>query len=156
MSLKILFLYPLIFLSLYAGSVSSYVNIGANSSAVDSQRGSGFGISYGAFVVWKSGVFAAFDFGYAQADIDNDTVNNYGGDLKLGYSYRDVALYLIGSGIEQSCFGTESAGFGYGGGIEYIPFKHIGFGFDYKVYSMVSSKREYDFEVRKGYLKILF
>lgn len=156
MSAKILFLLPLITLYLYAGSITSHINIGANNSTIDSHSGNGFDISYGGSIVWENGICGAFDFSYGQADIDNETANNYGGDLKLGYKYRDIALYAIGSGIEQSYLNTNGSGFGYGGGVEYTPFKHIGFGLDYKTYSMTSSKKEYDFEVAKAYLKILF
>lgn len=156
MYIRILFILFLSTLSLYAGSVTSHINIGVNNSTIDSHSGNGFDISYGASIIWKNRIFAAFDLNYGQADINNKTANNYGGDLKVGYKYSDIALYAIGSGIEQSYLNTNGAGFGYGGGVEYTPFKRIGFGLDYKTYSMISSKKEYDFEVAKAYLKILF
>lgn len=156
MNIKFLLLFSLFTLSLSASSIKSHINLGLNNSTIDSHSGTGFDISYGGSIVWENKFFAAFDFNYGQVDIDNKTANNYGGDLKLGYKYHNIALYAIGSGIEQSYLNTNGAGFGYGGGVEYTPFKHIGFGLDYKTYSMVSSIQEYDFDVTKAYLKIIF
>jgi hypothetical protein len=154
--LKYLFLLSFLTLSLYANKISQHINLGANNTTIDSQSGNGFDIAFGASVVWENGIFGAFDFNYSQADINNKTTNNYGGDLKLGYKHRDIALYAIGTGVKQSYLNTSGAGFGYGTGAEFTPFKHIGFGLDYKTYSMISSEKKYDFEVTKAYLKILF
>ena len=156
MNIKTFFILPLITMSLYAGSTTSHINIGANSIAIDSRSGNGFDISCGASVIFKNRVFGTFDFSYGQSNINNEITNNYGIDLKLGYKYHNIALYFIGSGIEQSYISTNGVGFGFGSGVEYTPFKHIGFGLDYKTYSMTSSKQEYDFKVTKAYLKIIF
>lgn len=142
--------------SIQAKEVAQHINLGANSSTINSQSGNGFDISYGATIVWDNGLLGAYDINYGQATINNLTVNNYGGDLKLGYKYNDIAVYGIGSGIKQSYNNVDGAGFGFGGGLEYTPFKHIGIGVDYKSYSMTSTANDYDFEVTKAYLKIMF
>ncbi|MFT7004605.1 MAG: hypothetical protein ACJAWW_001968 [Sulfurimonas sp.] len=143
-------------LSGLANSITKHINIGANNSTINSKTGNGFDISYGATRVWDSGIIGVFDMNYGQASINNTTANNYGGELKLGYDYEDIAVYGIGSGIGQSYGKTEAYGFGYGAGIEYTPFKDIGVGVDYKSYSMTSTTNEYDFETTKVYLKIIF
>ena len=133
-----------------------YIDIGANQSTLQEKTGQGFDIGWGATKVWDSGVLAGFGMNYGQADIEGETFNNFGGDIKLGYKYKDLAVYGLGSGIYQSYYTEDSAGFGYGGGLEYTPFKHFGIGAEYKTYNMTSETVEYDFETARVYLKIIF
>ncbi len=139
-----------------AKDISKHINLGVNQSTVDSQGGEGFDVTWGATRIWENGIMTTFDLNYGQATINNEDFNNYGGDLKIGYKYKDIALYGIGSAIMGSYHNLESAGFGYGAGVEYTPFEHLGIGIDYKKYSMTSQINEYSFEVAKAYLKIIF
>ena len=139
-----------------AKEISQHINLGVNQSTVDSQSGEGFDVTWGVTRVWEGGIMTTFDLNYGQVTIENEDFNNYGGDLKIGYKYKDIALYGIGSAIEGSYHNLKSAGFGYGAGAEYTPFEHLGVGIDYKKYSMTSQINEYDFEVAKAYLKIIF
>ena len=132
------------------------INIGANQSTIDSKTGNGFNIGWSGTRVWKNGILATFAINYNHSEIENETFNSYGTDLKVGYKYKDIAVFAIGSGLYQSYHSLEAAGFGYVGGLEYMPFKHFGVGAEYKTYSMTSEINEYTFDTAQAYLKILF
>lgn len=138
-----------------AKEITKHIDIGVNSSTINAQSGNGFDITLGSDVVWDNGVMFSFDFNYGQATINSELLNNYGGDVKLGYKYNAIAMYGIGSGIDQSYNDVEGAGFGFGAGVEYTPLQYIGFGVDYKSYSMTGTYNDYTFEVTKAYLKIM-
>jgi len=139
-----------------------FINLGATQASITSQSGiesdteNGFNIEFGATRVWNSGVLASFSMEYGHVSILDQDINTFGGDIKLGYQYKDFSAFVIGSGIYQSLDTNDAAGFGYGAGFEYIPFDHVGLGVEYKTYNMTSNYFEYDFNVAKAYLKILF
>jgi len=139
-----------------ASELYQSLDIGANQSTIQEETGNGFDIGWSATKVWDNGILGGIALNYGQADIQDETFNNYGGDIKLGYKFKDIAVYGLGSGIYQSYYTQDSAGFGFGGGLEYTPFKHFGIGAEYKTYNMTSETVEYDFETARVYLKIMF
>jgi len=139
-----------------AGEIYQSVNIGANQSKIDNETGNGFDVSWNGTKVWDNGVLGGVALNYGQVKIEDETFSNYGGDIKVGYKYKDIAIFGLGSGIYQSYYDESSAGFGYGGGVEYTPFKHFGVGAEYKTYNMTSESVDYDFETSRIYLSIIF
>lgn len=140
-----------------AKDITKHINVGANQTTLNEKSGTGFNIGYGVTRVFENDIMAAFDLNYAQAEIDGETLNNYGGDIKLGYQvHKDIAVYAMGSGIAQSFNNTEAYGYGVGGGAEYTPFEHFGVGINYLTYSMTAETHEYDFDTVQAYLKVMF
>ena len=141
-----------------ADTIRTYITVGANTTTIGSQSGNGWDIGYGADRTWDNGVYAAFDMNYEQAKVQSDTLQNFGMDIKLGYKWKDIAVYGIGSGVGESYLNATGYGYGYGAGVEYTPhqWKHIGVGLDYKQYKITSELVDYDKDTAKVYLKILF
>ncbi len=150
---KTITLLTMIALSLQA---QSNINVGANQITINDQTGTGFNVGYGATGTMNNGILGGFDFNYDQATVEEETVNSISGDFKLGYKYKDLAIYGIGSVISQAYQETEAYGFGTGAGISYDLFEHMGVAADYKSYSMTTELTEYDFDTVKVYLKIIF
>ena len=132
------------------------LDIGFNSSEIDTLSGSGFDIGWSANIVFPNNLSLGFSCNYGNADIDENLFHYYGGDIKLGYNYKRLTPYIIGSGIYQSYYKKEAAGFGYGVGLEFLLFSHLALAIEYRDYSMVSEINEYDFKSTKAFLKILF
>ncbi len=132
------------------------ISIGLNQTTIHDQVGIGFNIGYGIQKTFSNDILVGIDFNYDQVKIENNIFNGYGADLKVGYKYKDIIVYAIGSGVYQSYFHNDAAGFGFGGGVGYQLFKHFGITMDYKSYSMTSEINNYDFDTVKVYLQILF
>ncbi len=120
------------------------------------------GIGYGVSVYTDSGIFLGVSFDFSGGTLDknqvkienktstknDDSLYNAGGDLKIGYALfsNKLALYGIGSGINQSICGIDGAGFGYGAGIDYRVIENVSFTVEYKTYSMTSNFGDYDYD----------
>jgi len=141
-----------------AGTLKSHVTVSANQTMIAAQSGNGWDIGYGVSKVWDNSLYAGFDMNYGQVKMETQTANNFGMDLKLGYKWKDIAVYGIGSGIGQSFQDLTGYGFGYGAGVEYAPsqYKHIAIGVDYKTYSITNEVSNYDYDTAKVYVKVIF
>ena len=65
-------------------------------------------------------------------------------------------VYTIGSGALQGIDHKDGAGFGYGAGAYYRITKNIAVNFEYKIYNMISSRFDYDYEKANLNLKYTF
>jgi opacity protein-like surface antigen len=143
-------------LTAQAAQSKQHITIGGNQSTIDSKSGTGYDIAWGVTKVWDNGVMSDIDFNYGSVDIESETFNNFGVDVKLGYKYKRLSIYGMGSAIYQSYHEKEAAGFGFGGGAEVDLFKHLAVGANYQTYSMTSETNDYDYDTVKAYLKIMF
>lgn len=120
------------------------------------------GVGYGVSMYLDNGIYwgISFDFSGGKLDngkikIDNKTstkndenIYTAGGDFKLGYALfnNKLALYGIGSGIYQGIGGIDSAGLGYGAGVDFRITDQVSFDIEYKTYSMTSNYGDYDYD----------
>jgi len=139
-----------------SADTTTHINLGGSNYSVNGATANGFNVGFGATRVWDSGILATFDLGYGQADISGDSVKNYGGDIKVGYKWKAVAVYGIGSAIYGSLASVTTAGFGYGAGFEVdTPWEYLGVGVDYTKYSMTPEVGpDFDMDIAKAYLSI--
>ena len=103
-----------------------------------------------------------FDFTYADIKFsgrDRD-LYGYGADVRLGYGFfnNDLGIYGIGNALRQSIGNTDSAGFGYGGGLAYRFTKNMAIVLEYKTYDMTTDRdsTDYDYDTARGFLKFIF
>jgi len=139
-------------------TIRTNLSIGANTTTIGAQSGKGWEIGYGSNRTWDNGVHIGFDMVYGQAKMQTDTVRDFGMDVKLGYKWKDIAVYGIGSGIGEAYLNATGYGYGYGAGVEYTPhqWEHVGVGLDFKQYKITSELGDYDKDTAKAYLKIIF
>ena len=150
---KIALLIAVAALSLSADTIIQSINVGANASTLNSKSGTGWNVGYGGSKYYDNGILFGVDFNYDSIEIDGIKNEGMGSDVKIGYSYnKKIGVYAIGTGT----YFNEDVGFGYGAGIEYLPFKHLGVAIDYKTISMQSQANNYDLDTVKAYLKIMF
>jgi opacity protein-like surface antigen len=111
---------------------TSSVDAGAFGSGIEYSAGwAGSNLDTGPGIFWGVG----FDLGYAQ--LDTVDITSFSTDLKLGYSpIKDLAVFVIGTGMAQTIDSTNAYGFGYGAGIDYKFAEHFAIGAEYKTYTM--------------------
>jgi hypothetical protein len=120
------------------------IGVGQNSNGTKTVTGVGTTtdgtIGYGFTKYWENGVLAGGSL-YVGGSGTNEVY--YGVDARIGYSYDNVGVYAIGSGIGQSLKGSDfsgtgsstSYGFGGGAGVEY-KWDKFTVAAEYKSYSM--------------------
>lgn len=154
----------------YANSIigsGTYIGLGANNYSVkptglNSTSNTGFSAVIGTQKVWHSNILAAIETEYDQTSILGNTVNDFGANLKVGYKIQsiDTGVYAIGSGMSAAIGnGITAAGFGYGAGIEYTPWKHFGVALDYVTYPSMTTNAQgltVDTSIAKAYVKYIF
>ena len=119
------------------------VGIGVNVGYIDLNKPYSYAHDTGGGIVFRS----------------SDGFGRAGMDIKLGYTYKDVLVYGMGSVEYHNQDQTNWYALGYGGsaGIEYKPFEHVAFGAEYKTYSMEAEQNaKYDYSVTKALLKYYF
>lgn len=111
-----------------------------SSSVYKNRSNSEGGLGYGFSKYWDNGVLAGFSI-YGAGGSNSDVFGGF--DARLGYSYANTGIYVIGSALAQSLGGTDvngngattAYGFGGGGGIEYR-WEKFTIAAEYKTYSM--------------------
>ena len=120
------------------------------------EKANGVGISWGFEKTLENKIYTSITFDIDYADIKNQALMGYSGNLKLGYSpLKDLNIYAIGSALTQS-YTTSAYGFGYGGGVSYDITKSIGLQAEYKTHTMIANTYEYDYSIATAGLKYSF
>ena len=120
------------------------------------ENANGIGISWGFEKTLENKIYSSITFDIDYADIKNQALTGYSGNLKLGYSpLKDLNIYAIGSALTQS-YNTTAYGFGYGGGISYNITNSIGLQAEYKTHTMTANSYEYDTSIATAGLKYSF
>ena len=120
------------------------------------ENANGVGISWGFEKTLENKIYSSITFDIDYADIKNQALTGYSGNLKLGYSpLKDLNIYAIGSALTQS-YTTTAYGFGYGAGASYNITKSIGLQAEYKTYAMTAESYEYDTSSLTAGLKYSF
>lgn len=134
--------------------VTNDVHIGASAIEAYKLTGQAISLGYGGSKVWENGIMAGITMDFLAGKIDlpsgstetKDTVYGISADLQVGYvPVKDLTIYAIGSGLEQSVQNLEGYGFGYGGGIEYAITKSFAVAAEYKTYNMTNKVGDYDY-----------
>ena len=120
------------------------------------EKANGVGISWGFEKTLENKIYTSITFDIDYADIKNQALMGYSGNLKLGYSpLKDLNIYAIGSALTQS-YTTSAYGFGYGEGVSYDITKSIGLQAEYKTHTMTANTYEYDYSIATAGLKYSF
>jgi opacity protein-like surface antigen len=120
------------------------------------EKATGAAISWGFEKTLESKIYTSITFDIDYADIKNEALVGYSGNLKLGYSLlKDLNIYAIGSALQQS-YTTTAYGFRYGGGVSYDITKSIGLQAEYKTHAMTANSYEYDYSIATAGLKYSF
>ncbi len=160
---KILSIVTALAISASASQGSKYVSLGATSVDADIfGTGLVYSLNLGGKKVFDNNVFLGADllFEYGSLEKNSQTIDavGYGGNINLGYQYKDLGVFVLGSALLESIDNISTAGFGFGGGIEYTPWEHVGFGVKYVQYSMTTELVgvDYDRSGVKGYINFLY
>ena len=142
-----LFLFPLF---LHASELYTMLGVNAEKTALDEGKGISFG--WGVKSVFENSWFVDIGFLLGYSYIEKDNRYRYGFDCKSGYKQDGVQIFALVSGIMQNYGIYNSAGFGYGGGVEYrFNGSSLGVGSALRHYDMTSEVKEYGFDLIQLY-----
>jgi len=118
-----------------------------------------YGIGFGASKVFENNVLIGIKAEVMVIDVDGVSDSYYGEsvDLHLGYAYKDLSIYGIGTLTYHQLTNLNAYGFGGGVGLEYKLFKHLSVAAEYKSSSMTTAAdTTYDYSVARGLIKYMF
>jgi hypothetical protein len=133
------------------------IHVGASSTDLDNQTNTAYNIGYGVTKHTDSGIALGVSFDLGMISTDTEDIYQYGGDLKIGYTYRDLSVYALGSVLSQDLAGGTGLGFGYGAEIEYRITESFAASAQYKTYDMeLEGVTPYDFSSSTMNVKYTF
>ena len=147
-------LFWLLLVCVFVDAADIYVTLGANTAQMASKSGKGVSVGWGTQSVFSEKWYLDVGFLFGYTYIDRDNQYRYGCDFKSGYKLKHLQIFALLTGMMQNYDIYDSAGFGYGGGIEYrFARSKVGVGSSLRHYSMTSEINEYNFDLLQVYLK---
>lgn len=120
------------------------------------EKANGISASWGFEKTLENKIYSSITFDIDYANLKNEALTGYSGNLKLGYSpFKDFKIYGIGSALQQS-YTTTAYGFGYGAGVSYNITNSISLQGEYKTHNMTANSFEYDYSIATAGLKYSF
>nr|WP_321265933.1 outer membrane beta-barrel protein [uncultured Sulfurimonas sp.] len=150
--------------ALSAKEVKGDLHVNVSQVEVFKDTNVGYGLGYGYRVIYNSGIYlgGSLDFiaseGKKDALTSKKTLYAYGTNIKLGYvPIKNLAVYGIGSAMLQSIGSLGGAGFGYGGGVEYMFNENFALSAEYITHKMtLEGSLDYDYDIAGVNLKYTF
>lgn len=142
-------------LSISALMADTYIQVGSNNQTFKSESATGFNIGYGFTNATDKNIYLGIGFNLDYAKLNEKALTNFSGDLKVGYRYKDLSIYALGSALQQSYI-VNGYGFGAGGGLEYRFTQKAAISLEHKSYDMTNKYEDYDYKQTALYLKYHF
>lgn len=141
-----------------SAETTNFIKIGTAQHTIGAENGTGYNIGYGITKITNKNILIGIDFNLDSAKINKESLTNYSGDLKVGYSFlnKKLGVYTIGSALQQSFNNLSGYGFGYGVGVNYKIFNNIFIVAEHKTYSMTNKYTDYDYKNTGVYLQYNF
>ena len=141
-----------------AAEIIKDVHVGVSQVEVLGESALGYVVGYGYSRYSNNGLYFGGSFYLDSVELEYDTALAYGVNLKLGYCpIKKLAIYGLGSAMQQTIGHANGLGFGYGLGIDYRVFEHIAVSAEYKTHSMtLEGLIDYDYDLAGVNLKYIF
>jgi len=131
-------------LSINVLNAESYFQVGSNNQKFQNESTTGFNVGYGFTNSTDKNIFLGVGFNFGYAKLYEKPLTSFSGDFKVGYTYKDLSLYTLGSALQQSYI-VNGYGFGVGGGLEYRLSDEIAAIAEYRSYDMTNEYDDYDY-----------
>ena len=131
-------------LSINVLMAESYFQVGSNNQDFQNESITGFNVGYGFTNATNKNIFLGVGFNFSYAKLNEKALTSFSGDFKVGYTYKDLSLYVLGSALQQSYI-VNGYGFGAGGGLEYRLTDEIATIVEYRSYDMTNKYEDYDY-----------
>ncbi|WP_418186818.1 outer membrane protein [Aliarcobacter lanthieri] len=146
--------------ALYAQN-TKHVHIGVSTANIEGEDYAEFNIGYGVNGYFNSFLLGtSFDFAYGTPKVNGKSIDvaTASVDFRLGYGLFDnkLSIYAIGTGAFQGVDGTDGAGFGYGGGINYDITDNFAINLEYKTYDMKTGSSTVNYTYEKSNLNLKY